>query len=188
MKGYIYKITNADDSIVYIGSTTLTLIKRWKLHISSYQRWLNGSNKCQAMIYHHFREHGIDAFAIHLVSEHDIDERKNLLQFEQLVIDSTNCVNMVPAHKTDEEKRVQKQTYRDSHKDEATLRAKQHYEANKDRIKARANERIECECGNTYTRYNKSRHIRSNKHLMLLADQSYFCFCLIKHYREPMRS
>jgi hypothetical protein len=170
MKGYVYKITNADESIVYVGSTSLTLTTRWKLHISSYQRWLNGKNKCQATIYYHFKDHGVDKFTISLLSEHDVDDRKQLNHFEQLVINTTRCVNMVPAHKTEEEKRVQKQTYRDSHKDKATLRAKQHYEANKDRIKARANERIECECGNTYTRYNKSRHIRSNKHLMSLAD------------------
>ncbi|CEG41917.1 uncharacterized protein PHALS_12229 [Plasmopara halstedii] len=122
------------------------------------------------MIYYHFKEHGLDNFTIFLVSEHDIGERKQLNHFEQLVIDSTQCVNRVPAHKTNDEKIIQRQTYRDLHKEEATQRAKQHYEANKERIKARSNERIECDCGSTYTRYNKSRHVKSNKHLKSLAD------------------
>jgi hypothetical protein len=34
------------------------------------------------------------------------------------------------------------------------------YEKNKDKI----NEKITCECGSSYTRQNKSQHLKSNKH------------------------
>ncbi|KAL7679276.1 putative GIY-YIG endonuclease [Plasmopara halstedii] len=40
MIGYIYKITNADESIVYVGSTTLTLGRRWGNHSEAYKRWI----------------------------------------------------------------------------------------------------------------------------------------------------
>ena len=35
-------------------------------------------------------------------------------------------------------------------------------------LKNKFKERFECECGSQYTRYNKSRHLKSNKHLNYL--------------------
>ncbi|KAF1774823.1 Intramolecular chaperone auto-processing domain [Phytophthora cactorum] len=80
MKGYIYKITNADESIVYVGSTTYTLQKRFDSHKRNYKRW--------------------------------VEDRKNLLQFEQLVIDSTKCVNKQAAWISEERRHEQKRAYR----------------------------------------------------------------------------
>jgi hypothetical protein len=146
MKGYIYKITNADESIVYVGSTTATIQKRFDSHKRNYNRWNEGKVRCAAMIYHHFREHGIDAFAIRLVSEHEIEERKNLFQFEQLVIDSTNCVNKNAAWRSDEDKHASKQKY------------------NLDYNETHNQEVVQCECGETYTRGHKARHSQTERH------------------------
>jgi hypothetical protein len=87
MIGYIYEITNATRSIVYVGSTTQTVEKRWRGHRSAYKEWLDGSSKRATSIYHHFKKHGIDSFGIEAIEEHEVESREQLLEFEQLVID-----------------------------------------------------------------------------------------------------
>jgi len=44
------------------------------------------------MIYYSFLKHGIDSVKISLVTEHEIDNPRQLHEFEQLVIDQTSCV------------------------------------------------------------------------------------------------
>jgi predicted GIY-YIG superfamily endonuclease len=71
MIGRVYKITNADESIVYIGSTTKTVKQRFQKHKEAFARWLRGvDNATFCAIYEHFAEHGITTFSIQLVSEH----------------------------------------------------------------------------------------------------------------------
>ena len=43
-------------------------------------------------------------------------------------------------------------------------RMKEYQEEHKDEIKAKANEKVECECGGRYTKRNKSSHMKSKKH------------------------
>ncbi|KAG6964492.1 hypothetical protein JG687_00005954 [Phytophthora cactorum] len=140
MKGYIYKITNTDESIVYVGSTTQSIHRRWQMHLKDYR---------------HFNQYGIDNFNIHLVSEHEIENRRELHEFEQLVIDTTNCVIRQAAILTEEQKRMKAQQYRD---------------ANKARLRAHASERIECDCGGSHRRSDKSQHARTKRHQQWLAD------------------
>ncbi|GMF48337.1 unnamed protein product [Phytophthora fragariaefolia] len=156
MKGYIYKITNQNESIVYVGSTTLTIEHRWRAHTIAFNRWNEGKIRCAAMIYHHFREQGIDAFGIHLISEHEIEDRKSLLQFEQLVIDSTKCVNKQAAWITEEARHEQKLAYREAHRNEQ---------------RSAASEVIQCECGETYTRGHKGRHVQTERHRYGIASE-----------------
>ncbi|GMF56238.1 unnamed protein product [Phytophthora fragariaefolia] len=153
MKGYIYKITNADESIVYVGSTTLTIEQRWREHMIAFSRWNEGNIRCAAMIYHHFHEHGIDAFGIRLISELEIEDRKSILQFEQLVIDSTSCVNKQAPWKSAEDKHVSKQKYS--------------LEYNK----IHNRELVQRECGETYTRGHKARHERTERHRYGIASE-----------------
>jgi len=108
------------------------------------------------MIYHHFREHGIENFEIHLISEHEIEDRKNLLQFEQLVIDSRKCVNKQAAWISEEERQEQKRAYREAHS----------YEQ-----REAASEVIQCECGETYTRGHKARHEQTERHRYGIASE-----------------
>ena len=44
-------------------------------------------------------------------------------------------------------------------------------ENNKDKIKARACQVINCECGNKYTKQNKNRHLKSKRHQAYLKQQ-----------------
>jgi len=156
MIGRVYKIANADESIVYIGSTTQTLNRRWQTHCKDYKRWINDLHRA-CSIYHHFKQYGIDNFSIVLISEHEIESRKQLYEFEQLCIDSTSCVNEQAACLSDEQKQLKAQEYRNRNK------AKQ---------KAWASERVECECGQSYRRSDKTQHRRSKKHQQWFITQT----------------
>jgi hypothetical protein len=153
MIGRVYKITNEDESIVYIGSTTKTLQARWSGHKCEFKGWIDGKRLNRCSIYNHFQEHGIDSFEIHLVSEHEIEDQHQLLEFEQLVIDTTNCVNQIRAHRTDQQRLEGLRTYG---------------RLNKETIKARLAERIICECGTDIARGRRAKHQRTQKHQRLM--------------------
>jgi hypothetical protein len=138
MIGRIYKITNADESIVYIGSTTKTLVERWWGHKANFTRWDDGKlDRCPAMIFHHFREHGIGSFSIQLISEHEVEDRRKLHEFEQLVIDSTQCVNKQPAYRSHEERLQYMNSYYYENKDRLIEQARQYRLNNSEAKKAR---------------------------------------------------
>jgi len=50
-------------------------------------------------------------------------------------------------------------------KKDILIKMKEYQEQHKDELRAKANEKIDCECGGRYTRRNKSTHMKSKKHL-----------------------
>lgn len=165
MKGFVYKITNEDESIVYIGSTTKSLKVRWNHHKTYFKKWSSGSDRCHAMIYHSFHEYGIENFAIHLISEHEIDNRNQLLEFEQKVIDTTeNTVNKQKAYtgmNADEYQKQYSKQYYIKNKDKIRERNKEYNEKNKEAVAVKNKE---------YREENKekmrelwSKHYEANK-------------------------
>lgn len=148
MLGRIYKISNADESVVYIGSTIRTLESRWKNHLRAYRQWLDG--KVYAVsIYQHFQAHGIDNFSIHLMSEHEVESRQQLLQLEQQAMDQNDCCNM-------------KRAYRSYEGYLECMRAvnKRWRDANFERL----HKKFECQCGSTYSYCNRATHFKSQRH------------------------
>ena len=169
MKGYVYKICNVDESIVYIGSTQKSLKERWEAHKSDYKRWIEGKVGCSAMIYHHFKEFGVDEFSIHLISEHEIKSKDQLRKFEQLVIDKTqNTCNKKKAKATKQDRIDYKKQYREANKEQE----KRYREANKDKIAERqrqyreaTNKKHNCDCGGKYITQNLKQHLKTKKHI-----------------------
>ena len=148
MKCYIYKITNEDESIVFIGSSPYDIEKKWKQHQSAYKRWLGGGKNISCIIYPHFWEHGIDKFSIKLMSEHrvgSIDQQKEL---KQLAIDTTDCLN------------------KEKPPEGLTL---QEYRRKLD-ISRKA-EIIHCGCGSDHRRSGLSEHQKTYKHQRWLQSQ-----------------
>ncbi|DAZ94070.1 TPA: hypothetical protein N0F65_006657, partial [Lagenidium giganteum] len=148
--GLIYEVANADRSIVYIGSTVQTIGRRWSHHKSNYKTWLDG-DATGCSIYHHFKEHGIDSFRIRAISKHAVESSRELIQFEQLVIDKTECVNERRGQFT-----VDRSTY-----------DKYYYNKNRDKI----NEKFDCDCGGKYTRKNRYIHVKTMRHREWQASQ-----------------
>lgn len=156
MKGYIYSISNEDKSIVYIGSTSLTIKERWRSHKKDYNAWLR-NKRSSCAIYHYFKQHGIENFSISLISEHDVESKDQLREFEQLVIDRTeNICNERNSFRTREEYLRQRRA---------------EYQRLKETANARRAERIQCGCGMEHRRGDKARHERSQKHQNWLLNQ-----------------
>jgi hypothetical protein len=178
MIGRVYKITNEDESIVYIGSSSMSLSKRWNCHKNDFKRWIGGKKLNRCSIYNHFQEHGIDNFSIHLISEHEIETKRQLLEFEQLVIDRTNCVNEAKAfspltrqdrdrayYEANKESKLEYNlNYYELNKEQLKERQRTYNRNNKELLKARSAERIDCGCGSNVRRGDKAIHQRSQKH------------------------
>ena len=104
MFGLIYKISNDNDSVVYIGSTTQSLAKRWGQHVSAYNSWISGSMQSCISIYPYFERDGIDAYSIQLLDTTQYQELWQLRKREQQHIDiyrrdsECKCVNAVNAY------------------------------------------------------------------------------------------
>lgn len=92
MKGIVYQIyLESNPDINYVGSTTTTLEKRWKEHISAFKTGsMNGAVICK-----YFKELGVDNFQIRVIKEYEVIDRKHLLAYEQLWINKLKSVNII---------------------------------------------------------------------------------------------
>ena len=94
--GKIYKVTDKNDNIIYIGSTKTSLKERWSAH----------HLKC-------------NEYNIKLIENYPCQSRKQLLIYEQKFIDLYNemgLVNQYKAYQTGEEKFEYHKKYRQSEK------------------------------------------------------------------------
>ncbi|KAG6941991.1 hypothetical protein JG687_00019319 [Phytophthora cactorum] len=157
MKGFIYKITNADESIIYIGSTTMSLWKRWSSHKTNFRRW---------------SEHGIESFNIHLISEHDVEDQRQLCEFEQIVLDQTsNSINYQRVYRTEAQKKEQARLRRINKRDYLSEQYRQYYQEHREAIDQRKIIQKTCECGSSVSSRNMAQHRRSQKHQRLMEQQ-----------------
>jgi len=60
--------------------------------------------------------------------------------------------------------------YYETNKESIAEKQKEYYKNNKDKIDERQCEVIICECGFSYTRQNKARHMKSQKHIKLMEN------------------
>lgn len=177
MKGRIYQILNNDASIIYVGSTTDSLKKRWINHKSGAKGQLKGKYR-NLSIYQHFNEMGVDQFKLELIKEYDVVDVKHLRAIEQLWINKVKCINKQPCFMPIS-KKARDKLYGDAHRaelnakcmenyfanHEANLVARKEYRAlNRERINAKKGDKIACECGGSYTRSHKSRHLSTARH------------------------
>jgi hypothetical protein len=172
MKGYVYKIANANDSIIYIGSTTETLTKRWEKHVLNYRCWLkSGGSACA--IFHSFQEHGINSFDIHLISEHDISHQRQLHQAEQLVIDKTKgAINRQRSFRTPTQLQEYQRQYRTDNRDAIRVNRQEYYKQNRESIIASRKVSYDCDCGGRYQTTDRSKHMRTQKHQRWVQQQA----------------
>jgi len=63
--GYVYKIYNTLDDMIYIGQTHLSLLHRFKLHIKEYKE----STYIRRKLHQHFNLLGVEKFHIKLIEE-----------------------------------------------------------------------------------------------------------------------
>ena len=138
----IYKITSTAGDKVYIGSTTQSLVVRWRVH--KVRQHYNCTSKFL------FDEYGVDTCSMEEIEKVDLDKR---FERERFWIENTeNCVNRnVPGRTRSEYNKA----YYLSNLD----KAKAFYLENSDKIKAHKTERISCPtCGKNLARGNLAAH------------------------------
>jgi hypothetical protein len=179
-KAVIYTIRyKLDDSLLYVGSTTQPLYKRWGDHKSN--AYNVNCNRYNMILYQKIREtNDIKNWYIELYENSPCNNKEELHKKEGEIQRKLNaCLNRVIAGRTQKE-------YREEHKEEiAEMKKKwcinnpdrhreqrrQWFINNPDKVKA-INERkrlknmskITCECGITMRRDYLKRHIDTIKH------------------------
>ena len=96
-----------------------------------------------------FEKYGVENCKIVLIEMYPCDTKDELHKREAHYITTTVCVN----------KQIPGRTLAEYYQDNKQRLQKQHNE-----YYARQSEIIDCECGNSYTRGHKSKHMKGNTH------------------------
>jgi len=172
--GRVYKLTSSHTDKVYIGSTVQTLSNRLHGHKSQYKAFTKGVGHYRSSV--EVLKH--PDVKIELITEGEFTLMGELRKLEGTYIqDIDNCTNKaIPGRTLKQRRQVyyeknkaqinqQKKEYYNNNK-EKTLKALSTYrENNREQIRLKQVEQLTCEvCGCSYTRSNKLRHEKSNKH------------------------
>ena len=157
--GKIYKLVSSQTDKIYIGSTTLSLKKRFAEHKYT-------SNVCSSKLITCY-----DDVDIKLLEEYPCNNRKELFKKEGFYIRNNKCVNKQILGRTQKEYWFETKPLR--HK-----RQREFYQENREEIikknsiynkkpvrKIWEKTIVDCDCGKTYTKSNKARHMKSKFHL-----------------------
>ena len=175
-RGKIYKLVSSQTDKIYIGSTIQKLNIRKNEHKSK--------KNCRSRYITCY-----DDFEIKLIKEYPCNSKKELYREEGCMIKQNLdiCLNYVIAGRTNKEWRVEnkdilkqkqkiynlnniekikirKNNYYIKNKEIIKEKDKIYKNKNKDIINNKRKEICNCECGFTYTKSNKARHLKSKKH------------------------
>lgn len=188
-QGKIYKIvSNTDDDICYVGSTTQPLLcQRMVEHRSGYGRWKNGGKCDKTSSYDMFDKYGVSNCRIELIEIFPCNSKDELTKKEGEYIRSLECVNKKIAGRTKQgwyndnrdiclEKNREynyanrdaileyKKGYCEANKNIIVEYKKKWFRANKDTVYEKAKEKYTCCCGSTLRKGGKYKHEKSQKH------------------------
>lgn len=171
-KSKIYKITSPNTDKIYIGSTTQKLYQRFNEHKKDN---VNYSSKEIIML---------GGSKIELIEDYPCNNKNELLEREQHYIDLNNaiCINERRTIQHEDYKRLYRERNREiirekarefyqDNKEDISKKKKEHYHNNKEIIKERKSTRTLCECGSNVRASDKSRHIKTKKHLDFISIQ-----------------
>jgi hypothetical protein len=170
--GKIYQITDIAYTKMYIGSTTQPLSKRFSGHKSKYNKWKEGLHH-KVSIFDIFDEFGIENCKIELIEEYECENKSQLERKEGEYIKNNDCVNKRIEGRTkkqyyqDNKDQIAeyKKQYHQDNKVQIIEKAKQFYQDNKEQILGKKKQIINCDCGLSYATGNKSRHLKSKRHI-----------------------
>ena len=185
-KIYVLKRTK-DDSIFYVGSTTVGLSQRMNGHRSA----LTNEQKKKYAVYRHINNKGgLGTFYIELYKKYPCESIEELRKMEGRVIlrlkgngiklqneqiaGRTRVDGMKEYRKTDKYKAYDKE-YRQTNKRKEWEKAYEKTDKRKNDVRAYRerfrNTNVVCDCGQTYMKSHKARHERTAKHIRLMAQQ-----------------
>lgn len=166
--GKIYKIKCNITGQIYIGSTCeKTLSRRLSGHVRNYKDYLNG--KYNNVSSFKIIENG--DYYIVLLESVNCENNDELKARERFHIENNICVNKVIPGRTLKEyyqdNKEKFKEYRDANKE----KIKEYRQTNIEKIKDRQKEKITCECGSTFNRQCKARHLRTAKHCQYIKNK-----------------
>ena len=137
----IYKIVNDVNDMIYVGSTTEPLDKRWLTHLIDYKRRPN--NK----LYKKIHKIGIEHFKIILISIYPCKSKEQLIQRERVEYDKYDSSILLNTYRptiTKEEeiayRKKRCKEYYEVHKEELNNKNQKYYVENRDIIRERNRE------------------------------------------------
>jgi hypothetical protein len=175
-KGRIYKIVSESTDAVYVGSTIISLSKRFSTHNAATE---NGYNKCQskeiikhgdaqcilieaypckskeelhAREYHHIKklkEEGVNVINIHMPT-------RTKKQYDQDNPDKKKACDARYREKHYEERKEYNKEYREKNAEQIAKQKAEYYE--------QKNGKITCGCGSVFNATYQPRHHKSLKH------------------------
>lgn len=164
--GKVYKMTCGE--LVYVGSTCLSLKKRFVQHVSSY---VNSNSNCKttaSRLFEYGEKHD-ELTVIELLQYVPCTCRKQLETVERKYIESLECVNKYIPTRNSREYYVanaDKINKRQKEYDIANAdKKKEYYVANADKINKRKGRVVTCECGSQSTHQHLQRHMKTKSHL-----------------------
>ena len=139
--GKIYKLVCDNSPIIYYGSTIQKLTCRLAGHKYDYKR-KKGCYSSELF--------ELGKVSIHLIEKYPCNSRQELEAYERIYIEFI----------------LKNFEYKIICNKEIPCRTNKEYrEDNKEELKAKKKENFNCECGGTYIRTHKSRHLKSKKHI-----------------------
>tara|TARA_R100000951_G_C2535044_1_gene147565 strand:+ start:96 stop:581 length:486 start_codon:yes stop_codon:yes gene_type:complete len=146
--GKIYKILNPQNEVIYVGSTTEKLCRRYSRH-----------------------KHKAIGNKIILIENCPCNSREELIKKEQEFIDQyDNLLNQQRAYSSKEYYKEYYKEYSEKHKNKIKERKKRTYQNNKEKILEKLKVKITCECGCEITQSHILRHKKSKKHIDLMEN------------------
>ena len=177
--GKIYKIKCNITGFIYIGSTCEKILsRRLAGHVRDYKRHLNGKTRKTVTSFKVLERGDYFIMLLENVKCETVDE---LRVRERFHIENIECVNKVIPSRTDKE-------YKQINKEKIIEYNKEYYQINKEKIKKqvaeyqechqaildkqkikeRRSNKINCECGSIFLKYDKTRHEKTKKHCQFL--------------------
>lgn len=185
--GKIYKIVDNTNNNVYIGSTCKSLKRRLSGHVGDYKKFIKGNRENTTS----FDIIKNDDYDIILIDNYSCDYKDELLARERYWCKKIKCVNknkpglfnelgqveykkQYYVEHRDHLKEKVKQYYNDheqyyvEHRENINKYHKQYYNEHKDRL----NEKQYCVCGGSYNLTNKSKHMKTSKHIEYVKSET----------------
>ena len=132
--GKIYTIKcHSDPSLIYVGSTCITLEERLKQHKKDYKKWMQNVEKYSYITSFELLKY--DDYFIELLEEYPCEKLDELRQREGEFIRELKCVNKCIHGRTKQEYLETAKQYRDSHRDKMREYNAEYRKQNKDELK-----------------------------------------------------
>lgn len=130
LNGRIYKITNDIDDMIYVGSTTLPLSRRWACHVQDCKK-----GRFNMRLHQHMRANGPENFHIVLIKLCPCEDREALLREERCEIEKIDqhiCLNKRRPFVTAFEKIEESRNRYERNREHRINKVKQYYIQNKE--------------------------------------------------------